>query len=202
MKNKKNYSIVAIVLLAMGLNAQVLWGVRAGINGTNITDVHTNSKSRVGFHIGGQAMIPVIQSAPDQFYFQPELIFAQQGEYNEFEDENGNSLRDLYDFNYILLPINFKAYFSEGENEFFALAGPQFGFLLDDKIDAETANPEVYEYKNFDVAIGLGLGFSYQRNWEIEGRYVFGLTDMVTGQGTGAVNHTSRLSVSLSYVFY
>ena len=83
--------------------------------------------------------------------------------------------------NYLSVPINFKAYFSEAESEFFGLIGPRFNFLIDQKVK----NPAKVSYReetfgkanSFNLGIGAGVGFSYKRQLEIALKYDIGLSN-------------------------
>lgn len=174
------------------------FGASAGLNFSNLRNIHGDSNSRLGFHAGGLALIPVSNS--EEFFIQTELAYSQKGEKN---DTNLGS--ELYQLDYLDVPVLFKPYFSDNESEFYALVGPKFSFLLNDKVkDPTTAGAGYHDdkYKSFDLGIVAGIGFSFQRRYEIDLRYEYGMTDVVENDASNEEqNNTSNLHLSLSYIF-
>jgi len=79
----------------------------------------------------------------------------------------------------------YQHYLSDSDNDFFVEFGPQVQFVIFDRIDQfESPNPNMpwlgsdnNVLNKFDVAINGGVGFSYQRKFEIGLRYSWGLVD-------------------------
>ncbi|MDO5511091.1 MAG: porin family protein [Weeksellaceae bacterium] len=189
----------ALMLVFAGwATAQITYGPKAGLNITNLTDIHGDSGPRYGFYAGGFASIPIGQN--DQFYFQPELLYSQQGEKNESENVD-----ELYKLDYLQIPLLFKAYFSENDTEFFGVFGPQVGFLINSSVDTggrpQHGGHVNDEYRNIDVGVTAGLGFSYNRQIEFDVRYFYGLMDVVPNDARGHHNRTSILSLGFAYRF-
>lgn len=184
----KNLIIAVFCLVSVYGVAQVNFGAKAGVNVSKISDIHGESKARTGMFAGGFAEIS-IEEYGSQFYIQPELLYSMLGEKNGEEKIN---------LDYLIAPILFKAYFSENDSEFFGEIGPQFGFLINEKV------PETDKYKKFDYGITAGIGFSYSRNWEASARFYYGLSDTeekTRVDGKDMKNINSNVNFGISYIF-
>lgn len=182
--------ILLFLFMITGLTfAQVTYGLKAGMNMSKIKDIHTDSGQGFGLYAGGFATIP-LQNYSQEFFIQPEVLFSVLGE------KDGDEMVGL---NYILLPILFKAYFSEQDTEFFGEIGPQFGLMLGQSL------PDNYrythEFNTFDFGPTIGLGFSYLRTWEVSARFYYGMSDVIKGDPGEDKNFQSDVNFGLAYRF-
>lgn len=224
---KKIFLSLAIASVSM-LSAQIdfsetRYGFIAGGNLSGVKHAHNPSGKRIGFQAGALALVPIDRD--NQFFIQPELLYHQAGEtgYNKKEGGNKNT---KYHNDYISLPIYFKAFFSEAESEFFALAGPKFNFLVKQTVVEPSREGYNISYNgagdgkaaSFNFAVGFGLGFSYKRQWELALKYDLGLSntypnlkyyeqELSERRGTPLDPNTLKnksehvVSVTLSYIF-
>lgn len=172
--------------------AQVRYGAKIGGNYTNLRLVHRESEPRIGGQIGGLALIPIDNN--DMFFVQPEVVYSMQGEYWK----TGSTKTNVF-LNYINVPVMAKLYISNQEDEFFVEAGPQFGFKIGD--DVERLEAAEQKFKSFDFSVGLGFGYSLNRDVEFNLRYNYGLVDSVEKDAEDNVNNTSQLSFAVAYIF-
>lgn len=197
--NKQFLFLFALFFLASGgLHGQTRYGIKAGVNITNLTKVNGISKSRTGFQAGG--LVLFLLDNNDQFYLQPELIYSMQGEYLVGKDGDNEEYKNF--LNYINIPIMLKAYLSEAESEFFAEAGPFIGFKIGENIERLDNPGGGQKFNTFDFGIGAGFGYSFSREFEIGARYSYGLSDAVKNDWENTGNHTSVLNFGVSYIFY
>ncbi|WP_027379796.1 porin family protein [Chryseobacterium daeguense] len=195
------------------------FGITAGGNYSGVKNAHNPSGKRLTMQAGVLALIPI--GSENQFFLQPEVTYFGAGETGKNKDSKGADGYDaVYANNYLSVPINFKAYFSEAESEFFGLAGPRFNFLLSQKVknapisrpyydpDYVVAdNPELTgKSASFNFGIGLGVGYSYKRQLEITAKYDFGLSNTYPGlkhepKGTSKSKSEQVISLTLSYIF-
>lgn len=195
-------SILASAQFSLQLR-ETRFGVIAGPNYSRVKNAHNPSKARTSFYAGALALTPL--DYDDQFFIQTQVEYLSAGEKGK-----GNT---VYANNYISVPIYFKGYFSEAENEFFGILGPRFGFLLNQKI--ENPSRPVYNVdqegkaSSFDFAISGGLGFSYKRKLEITGRFDLGFTNTFPDMREEKVGDPNSLknkpqhilSLGVSYIF-
>ncbi len=202
--------LLVISLMGNSLNAQTRFGVKAGMNRTNIRFYHPLSIPRYGFQVGGFAYIPL--NDIETLYVQPELFYMQHGERNQGDLFNGDYLDEKYYIDYIRVPILLKAYLSDRYNAFFVEGGPAFSFKINQTTASNQSTPTyLSDYGEdgdkvapFDFSVSLGIGFSYERQWEIDLRYSFGITDVypeAVGENQARTNNSHSLGVTLAYIF-
>lgn len=197
------------------------YGVTAGVNYSAVRFAHNPSGKLFSFQAGGLALIPIDKN--DQFYLQPEVLYYGAGESGKDKDAKGTAGYDaIYSNTYISVPIYVKAYFSEAESEFFALAGPRFNFLIAQKV-TDPSKPhytiEGVDYpgvgnvngkaSSFNYGLAFGLGYSYKRQLELALKYDLGIGDTYKGlknePGTdpniGKKKTEHVVSLGLTYIF-
>jgi hypothetical protein len=195
------------------------FGIIAGGNYSGVKNAHNPSGKRLTMQAGVLALIPI--GSENQFFLQPEVVYFGAGETGKNKDSKGTDGYDaVYANNYLSVPINFKAYFSEAESEFFGLIGPRFNFLLSQKVknaplsrpyynpDYVVAdNPELTgKASSFNFGVGIGAGYSYKRQLEIAAKYDFGLSNTYPGlnhepKGTSKSKSEQVISLTLNYIF-
>lgn len=218
----KKLILSSALLSAVLVSAQIdfsstRYGITAGGTYSRVSNAHNPSGPRFSFYGGALALIPV--DSNDQFYIQPQLEYFGAGESGKDKDAKGAVGYDaVYANNYISVPIYFKGFFSEAESEFFAMAGPRFSFLINQKVtDAPlrytiAGDPDTGvngKANSFNFGVGLGIGYSYMRQIELAVRYDLGLSNTYKGlMKDSAIDPNSAkkkseqvLSVGLSYIF-
>lgn len=184
------------------------YGIVAGGNYSRVRNAHNPSGPLYGFQGGLSALTPV--DSYDQFYIQTEVLYYQAGESGKDKEAKGRAGYDAtYRNNYISVPIMFKGFFSEAESEFFAMAGPRFNFLLNQKVkDAEESAYEIDNYgaaNKFNLAVALGVGFSYKRKVELTLGYDIGLSntypDLEEFDNVAKKKSEQVISLKLNYIF-
>jgi hypothetical protein len=193
----KRIILVAIALMAFGFtNAQsTKYGVKGGLNVSGITGYAEDTKTLIGFHVGGFAEIKVIE----KLAIQPEFLFSTQG--TVIEGFNGDS-NTTVKVNYLNIPVLAKYYIT---NAFTVEAGPQIGFLL----SAKTRGEDVSDlYKSTDFGFNLGCGYNFTENIFVGARYTIGLTDVNDASDESlypdlynASFKNSNFALSLAYKF-
>lgn len=210
--------ILMVIVMASSLNAQdIKIGAKAGVNFASVTGDIESVKTKMGFHIGGVAEIPINES----FYVQPELLFSSQG----YKLDNGTGT-----LNYLNLPIIGKYYVND---QLSIEAGPQIGYLLSAKIKVDdenlgggnvdtttdtigkasnskavsnsTQNADIEQdikefFKTTDISFGLGAGYKLDNGLNISARYNFGLSNISKDTNDNVKN--SVFMVSVGYFFF
>lgn len=166
-----------VSLFGYNANAQdTMFGLRGGLNVTSIAvdpqESTPDADSRIGFHLGGVALIGLNESIA----VQPEITLSTQGA--KFETANDI---ERVKTTYLNLAANIRYALSE---EFYLLGGPQFGLLAggdyeeEDKVDGTTESIDAKNFhKGTDIGIGFGAGYRLPSGLEISARYVLGITD-------------------------
>ncbi|MCG2793692.1 MAG: PorT family protein [Weeksellaceae bacterium] len=147
---------------------------------SRVRNAHNPSGPRITILGGITAQVPI--GYGEQYYLQGEILYLGAGEGGDRKYEDAKGLdHAVYANNYVSVPINFKAYFSEAESEFFGFIGPRFNFLINQKIK----NPAKASYdkdtfgkaNSFNFGLGAGIGFSYLRKWEMALKFDVGLSN-------------------------
>ena len=198
MKNMKTniFSLIFLGLSTLSF-AQLEFGVKAGGGISNTTIVHGISKERIGFLAGAVAKYP-LTTKNENHYIQAEVLYTNQG---EFGVQKGGEKYKAF-VNYISVPIMYKYYFDDQGKDFFLEAGPQFGFKVSDNMEQVDENlGRQLKPKSFDFALNIGGGYSLNRQYEINIRYQYGLSDTYDSDWEADTNRSSLLSLGVTYFF-
>jgi len=209
------------VLVCKMVSAQeIKWGVKAGANLSTLSTDLSGEKYLVGYHFGGFAEFKL----SEKFFIQPEFLYSLEGakidDSFSFEDEGatfGIDYKETIKLTYLQLPVIMKYRVAEHLNFEF---GPQVGLLLNAKSDYDVTiwfdNEELSEsgsekikdqIKSLDFALNFGLGYEFNNNMFIQGRYHLGLSniddsnDMVEESiSRGSIKNRS-FQISIGYKF-
>jgi Outer membrane protein beta-barrel domain len=190
---KKLILLVAIALFTFNVNAQgVDFGVKAGANFATIGGDDTDDlSSRTSFHFGVTAGI----SVSDNFSVQPELVYSAQGASFDSDGVSGD-----WKLDYLNLPIMAQFQVADG---FSIEAGPQIGFLLSAKAEAEGEEVDLKDFvKGLDLAAGIGVNYAMASGLNFGARYNLGLSNINDGEGSDDFkNQNNVIQVSVGYRF-
>ncbi len=203
-------------LLAVGANAQLKFGVKAGLNMSNMTnkdkdkDYDEDYKMKPGFHIGLTAEYAISENLS----VEPGLLFSTKG-YKV--DESGIKMKA--NLNYFEVPINVLYKFDLGGVKAFVNAGPYLGFAMSGKIKAdekifedEEGNPtdemdieigsdkEKDDVKAFDFGLNLGVGAEIS-NITLGLQYGFGLANLAPVTENDYKLKNKGFALSVGYKF-
>jgi hypothetical protein len=190
---KKLILLVAIALIGFNANAQgVDFGVKAGANFASVGGDETDDfGTRTSFHFGVTAGI----SVSDKFSVQPELVYSSQGASYDFDGLDGDVKLD-----YLNLPIMAQFQVADG---FSIEVGPQFGFLMSAKVEAEGEEEDIKDdLKGLDLAAGVGINYAMASGLNIGARYNLGLSNLNDGEDSDDIsNQNNVFQVSIGYRF-
>ena len=185
---KKLFVLVLTTGVFFTASAQIQFGVKAGANFATLAGTGSEgATTKVGFHGGGFARIPLVNS----FFLQPELVYSGQG-------AKATSDGVVYNINqnYLNIPVLAKWQHSSG---FYGETGPQLGFLLAANVSAEGSSQDVKSsYKSTDFSWAFGVGYKLPLiSAGIDARYNLGLSNIAaqTVQGYSVKNSVFQLGV-------
>lgn len=186
-------SAIALMAFAFSNAQETRFGVKGGLNITNITgDSDTNSL--VGFQVGGFAEIKIIE----RLAIQPELLYSTQGA--SYRLDGGPDSSGELKLNYINIPVLAKFYVTK---QFTVEGGPQLGFL----VSAKDYGTDVKDlYKSTDLGFNFGAGYNLTDNFAIGLRYTVGLSSVFDKKYDDVFDYydsakNSVLALNLSYKF-
>ncbi|HVF80800.1 MAG TPA: porin family protein [Flavisolibacter sp.] len=189
---KKSILALAIVAISLGATAQTTFGLKAGANLANLKfsggGVSESLDSKIGFHAGGFANIPVSTN----FRIQPEAVFSMEGAKDKEDDSKIN-------LSYINIPVMFQ-YTASG---FYGETGPQLGLLMSAKAKSDGDEEDVkdqLETVNLSWAIGAGYKLSNGLGFGV--RYNLGLSNIAKPEDSDEGKaKTSVFQIGLTYSF-
>lgn len=208
-----------LLLMVLGIgtvvNAQnVKYGIKAGVNvsdwrgeaSASIQDLvdlggFLDTRSNVGFHVGGLMVIPV----SDQFSLEPALIYTQRG-MQLTETLNDQfflpiTAKAVVKSHYLDIPVMAKVKVSDGLQVF---AGPQVSYLMANRLKTKAGllGLNVQEnfnidagFRKFDIALAGGLGYQFTNGTHISASYEHGLNPLDETGFFKAYNRTFKASV-------
>lgn len=180
--------IVMAVAFVMPSQAQVSFGVQAGLNLTNISDfsltaegVENAIQSKAGFFVGPTVKftLPIVGLGIDA-----SALYDQR----EAKTNDGTIKSQS-----IQIPVNVRYGIGLGSlAEIFAFAGPQFGFNIGDKTKSwKDARDNAYDWtlKSSNLSANVGIGATIMSKLQVKVNYNIALGktgDVEVTDGTGA----------------
>ena len=178
MRSLKILLLSAFILLVSNAVSAQSWGVRAGVNISNISE-NDISSSKTGLFVGVYREIPLVKSL---LFVQPELQYSQEG----FSvDDN---LEDTK-IDYLTVPVLAKIYVVKLLS---FETGPQFGFVVSDNVDYTDLNSFVPSWA-FGTSLNLPLGLS------INARYITGLDDTFESPALSGKNQVFQVGAAFQF---
>lgn len=172
----------ALVLSVASAHAQGI-GIKGGLSFGNVSNrglLPGSLAMRTGFAIGLG-----LSSSPGLLGFGAEGLYAQRG-VGDATDPNARRL------DYIDVPVYLRAMLPIPGLAPFAYAGPQFSFELRCRAGADPCPDANRAKTSYAATIGAGARLGTSRALTIEGRYVYGLTDLKLGTVTDAASYQTR----------
>ena len=172
--------IVAAFFISTTVFSQELdLGIKLGSNFASISDAQQGSSTRTGIKAGIFGGIKF----NDKIGISLDVLYSQQGA--DFD-------AGAFDLTYVSLPFVLKYYLVGGLH---IQAGPQFGILVDEN---RSLYQDILEAETSDVSGIIGVGYDLPLGLRVEGRYNFGLTDIL--EDSNIKNSVLSLSVGFSFL--
>jgi hypothetical protein len=191
---KKTALLVLFVTLSMCSFAQGLdVGIKGGLNvaSQNISTsfFKPDISAKAGFHGG----VFVTYMFSEKLGIQPEFLYSMQGSTTDFD---GEEYEDKLGYLNIPLLVRFNIL-----DMLSVHAGPQFGFLLSAKETFEGITEDIKsDFKSSDFGIAVGAEADLIMNLGVGARYVFGMTDIVSGEDSSWSGYEIKNAVFQLYV--
>ena len=164
---KKILTIIAIACIAFATpsQAQIKFGLKGGLNLTNLTsDGSFSLKNRTGFFVGPTVKfsLPVVGLSLDAAAL--------------YDQRSGKIANETVKAQSIQIPINVRYGIGLGESlNIFAFAGPQFGFNIGDKSKLLDSMGS-WSLKSSNISGNVGIGATVFSKLQITANYNFQLS--------------------------
>ncbi len=166
--------IVMAVAFAMPSKAQVSFGVKAGLNLTNMSvdngRLEDLFKNKAGFFAGltVRVSLPVPGLAIDG----SALYDQREGDIEVNTDFSNNKSTEKLKSQSIQVPINLRYEIGLGESaNVFIFAGPQVGFNIGDKTKDLWNDIGEWRLKSSNFSANVGLGFTIMSHLQVSANY-------------------------------
>ena len=222
MKRKIYLSIMSTLLFMNVINAQVSYGIRAGVNfskwqGEDLqivedlvdkTDGYLVTKGMTGFHVGGYVNIPISET----FSFEPGLEYSKKG-YSIKGDLKIDALKFLainagaqVQQHYIDIPLILKANVVKGLQVY---AGPQVSYLVRSTLNAKVGVLGISlfnkgfgiteRFNKVDLGLTGGIGYQFDNGINLRAGYDYGLSKLDKNDNYAAYNRVVKVSVGFTF---
>ncbi len=201
--------MVAAMMYATSANAQIKFGLKGGLDVTNMSlsnDVFDTS-NKTGFFVGPmvKVTVPIVGLS-----FDAAALYDQREAKVNFVDEDetfGNSIKQKS----IIVPVNVRYGFGLSSlANAFIFAGPQWNYNVGDKNfywkEEDSSNIGKYSLKKSAVSANVGVGVTLLSHLQISANYNFALSksaeiyDSETGQYFGK-SKNNCWQIALGYWF-
>ena len=181
---KRSFGLLTVVLLGLApalLRAQV--GIKGGISYGNVSNrgvLPGNLSGRTGFAIG-----VALGSNRSLLGIGFEGLYAQRG-------VTGAADGDSRKLDYVDVPVYLRVMIPTPGAAPYAYAGPQMSFELHCSAGSTTCPPSSRPKRTTAAVIGAGVRIGPRGGFTLEGRYVYGLTDLKLNTITSANSYKTR----------
>lgn len=154
MKTSLCLALGLLLVSAIPTSAQTTFGIRAGLNASNIAFDNLPERSeKLGFHVGLFGELPL---SPGFMSLQPELNYSQKGTAYEVLNDRQSLNLNYVDFH---LPLAFKLSTVDlqvGPFASYMISKPDFTVFDENRIVVDAFNP-------FDAGLSAGLNFNINK---------------------------------------
>jgi hypothetical protein len=169
--------LFAAVALSLPSQAQVKFGLKGGLNLTNLSlseSIGNNLKSKEGFHIGPTVKIGL--PVPGLSVDASALYDQRSAKFSVTRGVSGAEVESTLKSQSLQVPINIRYAVGLGSvANLFAFAGPQFGFNLGDKNKKILDDAANWTLRSSNVSANLGIGTTILDHLQITANYNFAL---------------------------
>lgn len=187
---RSSIALLALALLAAPAVAHAQFGIKAGVAFGNISNkglLPGNLKGRTGF-AGGVSL----ESAPSIVGFGVEGLYSMEG---LTSGSNTGGLK----LSYISVPAYLRVMIPTPAIKPFAYLGPQVSFEVSCKSgDVDCAGDRKKTVFAGVIGAGVRLGGSTSQGFSLEGRYVYGLTDLKPSTVASSDSYKTRTFLILA----
>jgi len=213
---KKTLLSGLLFFAVLSVNAQVKYGLKAGVNFANATlkqsGMSISPESITSFHFTGFADIGI----SEKFSFQPGLSFQGKGAKIDV-NESGMYVRSTDNISYLEVPLNGVLYLPLGEGNLFIGAGPYVALGLFGKSkyetnfpveesgeeDAKFGNSEDDNVAPIDLGLNFMLGYQLKSGLLFNAGYGLGLANTIPKdlRENGTKSNNKVFSISVGFAF-
>jgi hypothetical protein len=200
---------VAALFVAAPAQAQTSFGLKAGLNVTNMTlssEELLSASNRAGFFVGPTVKftLPIVGLGVDAAVLYDQREAEIEGQTNNTEKIKSQSIQ---------VPINLRYEIGLGESaNIFIFAGPQFGFNIGDKTKSLSAlqdDAKEWTLSSSNISANVGLGVTLMTHLQLSANYNIALgktgeveaKDVSSGIWDAVNGKANSWQIALAYYF-
>jgi hypothetical protein len=193
--NRYSIAFMALAILAVPVVAHAQFGIKAGAAFGDVSNsgvLPGNLNGRTGF-AGGISL----ESAPSTFGFGVEGLFSQEG-------LTSSAPASSFKTSYISVPAYLRVMISTPAVKPFAYLGPQVSFEVDCS-DGSGSCADTDRKKTLYAGVfgaGIRFGGKTSAGFSVEGRYIYGLTDLQPSTVTSSESYKVRTFLILGGIHF
>jgi len=213
---KKILLVISMITLSVvATNAQVAIGIKAGLNGSFVTNLKSNNNTpglseKTPIKLGGQFGAYANIKFGDLLGFQPEVLFSMKGYTIECKTTKTKQ-KVSHTLNYIEIPLQIRV---NPKETFYILAGPYLGFLAGASSTSEVTTTAPFVgtvtqtskststsgLETIDFGVAAGLGIKAENGFTMGFKYSRGFLSIVDKDNNSAnVNSVFQLFVGFEF---
>ena len=188
---KKSVLLILFAMIVSTSFAQVTWNVKAGMNVSSYWDEDADTKSKVGFRIGGG----MEYAFTEMFSLQPSVFVTSKGVKGKGVVK-GVTINQVYLETPVMFAVRFKF---ENDMAIVVSAGSYFAYGIAGKMKLGGEKVSTFgdaDFERFDLGLGSGVAFEFGKfNVSLDGQ--FGLLEVYEDSDMRNMN----FSIGVGYRF-
>lgn len=185
------FSLIIFTGTTIEAQESVMFGVKAGINFTNMnSDNFSDNSTMTGIHLGLLAEIPLT----NRFSIQPEVLYATQGTSADVIMLGSGPKKTEYKLDYIQVPVLAKIYLTESIS---LEAGPSFNFLANEEIGGEQTDYG----SSFEFSGAIGASYKFRGGFFADVRYIKGFSNALDNKNFTDTYKNSAFQLGIGFMF-
>lgn len=198
---KSFLAILAFSFIALSAKAEdsVYGSLQIGLNLGRFS-TSGPQENRRGIIFGGGIEIPL----GGNYYLQPEMNYIEKGGRSDLNSINALGAEDVFvKYDFVDIPLLFKARFGESDFRVEVLGGPYFGFAITKTLvvqttTATTSSTAQLAGTDYGAILGVGADFKVSGDSSVffTGRYMLGLADASAATTTSSTSTAAATAVN------
>ena len=172
---RRGLLLILMLLLIGGAEAQIKYGLKAGLNFSTLSGASATSSLLIGYHAGVFEDVKIT----DKFVFQPEVLFSSQGVNRKLDvigiDEPDRAVKYQVKIYYLNVALMMKYYVIRKLD---LEAGPQIGLMLSAWNVMDGNKYALNSVQPIDWGANVGAGYDFTDHISVGVRYYYGLLNI------------------------
>ena len=182
----------AVMFIGVASAQKVKYGVKGGLNVSNLHGDSDETNSMAGIFIGG-----FMEYKTSKWAYGVDLLYSQKGAKSDSTPlgATGSEVPEIH-LNYISMIPTLKYYLS---NNFNIQTGIQFGYNIEAETTYKGTSVDIKDVNDLDVGVILGGEYIFDMGLGLIGRYCAGVNPVYNDESEDVFNGTLQFGVSYRF---